>query len=92
MEPVQIALGMRAVYPDPPMSVTRVRILGAMECRDCQSEMVHCHDVLIVHADSSYECSGEGECSGWVEAHAWLVTCAELTPDGCCSLEVPVAA
>jgi hypothetical protein len=74
------------------MTVTPARILAAMECRECEREIVHCHDVLIVHADGSYECSGDGECSGWVETHSWVVTCAELSPDGCCSAEVPVAA
>jgi hypothetical protein len=63
-----------------------------MSCRDCTAEVAHCHEVLLVHADGSYECSGDEACAGHPEAHFWVATCAELVPDGCCSEELLLAA
>ena len=63
-----------------------------MSCRDCDALVAHCHDVLIVHADGSYECSGEEPCAGRLEAHAWVVSCDEVVPAGCCAEEMPLAA
>jgi hypothetical protein len=63
-----------------------------MRCSDCQNELAHCHELLIVHADGSAECTGDDACEVWTEAHLWVMTCAEAIPDGCCEVEMPIAA
>ena len=63
-----------------------------MSCRDCVLDVTHCHDVLLVHADGSYECTGDEACTDRPELHAWVLTCAELFPEGCCHEELPLAA
>jgi hypothetical protein len=63
-----------------------------MRCRDCHDELAHCHEVLIVHADGTAECTGENPCLASIEAHRWRLPCAELGTDTCCSEELPLAA
>jgi hypothetical protein len=51
-----------------------------MGCNDCDQDLDHCHDVLLVHGDGTTECSSGPGCEGRRETHIWLVLVDEVLP------------
>ncbi|MGH9184616.1 MAG: hypothetical protein ACRD0U_02190 [Acidimicrobiales bacterium] len=56
-----------------------------MECRYCQDDLVHCHDVSLEHADGTTECLAG--CDLDHALHEWQLTCSALEPPCPCAVE-----
>lgn len=48
-----------------------------MRCPECDTDVLHCHGVVIVHVTGEVECTEVG-CTGRLDVHAWLVPCDEV--------------
>ena len=46
--------------------------------RCCDEELVHCHGVLVRHADGRCECIEGPGCDAAGTSHEWAVGCAEV--------------
>ncbi len=55
-----------------------------IQCADCVSDVDHCHDCLLRHADGSLECTGVNCVDLASVRHALSIDCAQLQGDcGC---------
>ena len=59
-----------------------------MTCSDCDTDLDHCHDLLIRHADGTIECTAEGDCTMRIEVHTWVLPCVAVFPEECCAQEL----
>jgi hypothetical protein len=55
----------------------------------CGSELAHCHETLVLHADGAVECDGEDVCGLDELQHDQWVACDELGC-GCAGDDAPV--
>ncbi len=53
----------------------------AVGCRDCTSDLDHCHGVAIEHADGVPDCTEGVPCTLPPELHAAAVPCTEMSCD-----------
>lgn len=49
-----------------------------IQCADCVSDVDHCHDSLLRHADGSLKCTGANCLDLASVRHALSIDCAEL--------------
>lgn len=47
-------------------------------CGHCRDDLVHCHGVLVLHADGRVECDEVDDCDEDVVTHIWEVACIDL--------------
>jgi hypothetical protein len=58
-------------------------------CADCEGGWLHCHELLVVHADGTRACLGDPRCGAGPEAHEWRADCQEA---GCACQAGPAPA
>jgi hypothetical protein len=60
-----------------------LRTVEGPACGECADGLLHCHEVLVLHADGTAECEGYPRCGLDAGAHDHWVACTELPACGC---------
>lgn len=51
---------------------------AAAACRPCASDLHHCHETLVLHADGTAHCDDAHRCEAREDLHEWWIPCTDL--------------